>query len=359
MARSLREKIKTAQEQELKKLEQIKRKELGEWKRKSQSKIQTQIDGCIGNFGDAHIAAVNASCEESEIVLQKKEEYDLMAAVRGKVAMLQEQRKRDKEAEEKIIKRKKSQQKTIGVQADFLTQKSFSQSLFTIKNDSDMSSEENLYGATSMFTSKPNHHKHSTSANKNIEYIPKNYASNSIDSSYSCDTDVIDLEEEDEISDGKDSELEFNQITNLIFRQKANKEGDENINDINIGQESKRNSETLSSSSVETNIPISPAKLKISKSPSQKRKGILKKSSPKQLKTKTKSSTSQVKKIKNMFPSNENRVRYVDFANQFERSYTPNENLITRNNKSSQNAIEDATQTDDYISSKINEDILK
>lgn len=349
MAQKLLKKTRSAKDEELKKLQQIKEKELGEWKKRTQCEIQKRIDDCAENFGNAHIAAVDASCEEDEFVTDKRDEQDLMAAMRGRLAMLQVQRERDRELENKLLKKKRLQQKTVGVQADFLTQRRFSEQLINKhknKETLDVSDEEEE-GTKNIFIAKPNPHKQHSN-----QYNPQDYTSNSVDSSNNCDSEIesiAELEEDESVKDNDESEMEFNQISNLLRHRLHNNQDNIKINEIiDVG--------SSDSESISYNVQV-PKKVTIKTSPIQKKKGILKKSPSKASNIKKQNSPVKSKKVQ----SSDNRVRYVDFGNKYETTYVPNKNLIIRNEKSKTNALQNAQiQTDDdAISKKINEDILK
>jgi hypothetical protein len=343
IAQEVRDKVRMAKEEELKKLQKIKEKELNEWKRRRQSQIQEQIDCCIQDFGNAHIAAINASCEESESLREHREEQDLMASVRGRVAMLSEQRRREKEAEERLQKKKRKHQKTIGIQADFLTQRGFSENLNQVNTQHAESDEEEV---VPKFTSKVNLHKHQN------DYNPQNYTSNSVDSSNTSDS-------AEENYEPKDESTEFNQITNLL-KQKMQEVYDAPAKKIAQFREQKEIVEVSSESSSDVEfVPakkVSPLK-KTKKSP---QKSILK-TKKSQVKPSSKKPTSPPKKTKK--PIENNRVRYVDFRNMYETSYEPKKDLVTRSEPTrSLNAKEEAKLQNanaELISKKINEDILR
>lgn len=347
-------KTRSAKEQELKKLQQIKEKELGEWKRKTQCHIQKEIDECIGNFGNAHIAAVDASCEEDESLRERRDEQDLMAAMRGRVAMLQIQRERERELESKLLKKKRSQQKTVGIQADSLAQRAFSENLINNNNgngkkrnvvaEADLSEEEEI---NEMYSTKPNLLKHSDQP----QYNPQNYTSHSVDSSNNNDSEN-DFEELEE--DEAPSEVEFNQITNLLkHRQPHDESENDSLEEI---------IEIPSSDSDSINPPRMqlPKRVTIKQTSPKKTKGILKNSPAKTAPLKSKPTKKQSSPAKSKTPL-ESRVRYVDFGNKYETTYVADKNLIVKSEKSKTNARENAQiQTDDdLITKKINDDILK
>lgn len=219
--------------------------------------------------------------------------------------MLQEQRKRDREAEERLAKRKRKQQKNASVQADFVSRRHFgtnSQKFEEDDEDEDVSGGEEEAGTrVETFVNKPNLHKSTASS-----YNPKNFTSHSIDSSNNCDS-------EPESSLEVESVEEFNQITNLLKQKCADfyKEPPVEIPDDVI---------EVSESEDE---PPPPRKTKQVKLPAPTRKkSILKKApSPKSSKRRPKSP----KKAQ----LDEQRVKYVDFGNKFVTSYVPDEDLVT------------------------------
>lgn len=337
IAQELRDKVRIAKEVEIKKLQKIKEKELNEWKKRRQDQIQNQIDCCIQDFGNAHIAAINASCEESESLREQRDEQDLMASVRGRVAMLSEQRRRDKEAEERLQKKKRRQQKTVGIQADFLAQRGFSESnkinLIQIESEAEDDDDDEK------FTNKPNPHKHQTN------YNPQNFTSNSVDSSNTSEN----LEEEEEEEENDDS-LEFNQITNLL-KQK--------MQDV-YDAPSRKIAEIVDISSETSDAEVLPAK-KVSplKKKNSPQKGILKsKKSPLKPANKKSPKTTSIKNL-----TENNRVRYVDFRNMYDTSHEPKKDLVKRSELSkSLNAKEKAKiykEKSNMIAKEINEDILR
>ncbi|KAG5680107.1 hypothetical protein PVAND_009633 [Polypedilum vanderplanki] len=341
LAHKLRNKVRLAQEQELKRIQEENRKELGEWKRRNHNQIQAKIDECIADFGNAHIAAVDASCEENEFMKQEREEKDLMAAIRGRKAMLQVQREREKQAEERIMKKKRQNLKTTGTQADFLTQHNFKEN-FDVKKVQTQSDQDREDEDESVFVSKPNLHKHSIKIDTN--YNAQNYTTNSVDSSNNCDSDEVE-ELHDDTQNESESDIEFNQISNLLHKKQQ------------VAVEMQKEDDVISISESSSSIEIVQPK-KLIKKTSPKKKGILKKS-PNKKNAKSKKTTSLNKKSKAV---DENRVRYVDYTKgNYETTYVPPKTLITRSEKPKINARQEAqVQTDDYmISKKMNAEILK
>lgn len=159
----------------------------------------------MNNFGDAHIAAINASCEENDDDVERKQEYDLMAAQRGRVAMLQEQRRRDREAEQRLAKKKRQNQKSVSIQADLVTRTDFRKTQEISSESSDYEDE-----SSEKYVSKVNQHKNSS-------YNPKNFTSNSVESSAHGESIIDEDTTTPEIDD--DSEDEFDQIKNLLKRR--------------------------------------------------------------------------------------------------------------------------------------------
>lgn len=292
----------------MRKLQAIKQRELNEWKRRTQCEIQQQYSECLSNFGAAHIAACEASCEEDEPLQQRREEYDLMAAQRGRSAMLQEQRKRDREAEDRLAKRKRRLQRNASVQADIVSNREFGTNVDNL-DDGEISEDEEPAVRVETFTNKRNLH-----INSSTQYDPKKYSCNSVDSSNNCDS-----EEHEESSGDMESELEFNQITNLLKQRSSGR--------FEPAQETKVVIELPSSSDEEEEVvqPVPPKKsLKL---PPQQ-KSILKKtlSPKKKLKVKPPAKTPQ---------PDQNRVKYVDLRNKYTTSYIPDDNLVTQNQQTS------------------------
>lgn len=291
------------------------------------------------------MAACDASCEEDEAMHQRREEHDLLAAQRGRTAMLQEQRKREREAEQRLLKKKRKRQKNASVQADFLTQKSASRSPIKILVPANVVEEEECCEEEEInaprvetFASKPNLHKNSTS-----NYNPKNFASDSVDSSNN-------YESVDEISSSElelDSEEEFHQITNLL-KQKCY----EQYRDppVTLSEEPMIISD---SSSIEAD-PLPPPKTKkktlVALQPAKR--SILKKCQTKPVKTKTPEPSS----IKQS-AERDNRVKYVDFANQYTTSYAPDVDLVTQNTETSKTNAKTAAKK--HRTPVVNDDILR
>lgn len=320
-------------ENQLRKIQEIKERELGEWKKRRQCEIQDECGNCLTSFGAAHIAACEASCEEDEMLHQKREEYDLMAAQRGRSAMLQEQRKRDREAEERLMKRKRRQQRNAGVQAD-LMQRPAPRNINRVEEESAeeiSDEEENSAVRVQTFVNKPNLHKSSN-------YNPKNFTSNSVDSSNSTESS-LDVE----------SEEEFNQITNLL-KQKCFETYHEPPAEVH-----EHPIEILSSSEDEPEaLPIQKTKAKPQLEP--KKKSILKKvQSPKGKKLKTKPPMP----VRKVHPEDQ-RVNYVDFGNKYVTSYVANDDLVTQNNPTTRrNATSEATKHEQSTNRSVSDDVLK
>lgn len=313
-------------------MQEIKQRELEEWKKRTQCELQQECGRCLSNFGAAHIAACETSCEEGEALQQKREEYDLMAASRGRTAMLSEQRKRDREAEERLAKKKKRQQRNAGVQADIVSKRDFGTNVEQFEDDEEQSEEESVR-VEKPFVSKPNLHKSSASS-----YNPKNFTSHSIDSSNNLDSEV-----EESSPEVEESEEEFNQITNLL-RNKF----------VDIRHEPRAETvqepiEVSESSEDEPVVPPPPKKHVKLLSP--KKKSILKKAqSPKGAKSKSKPKPKQPE-------PRDNRVQYLDFGNKFVTSYIPGEDLVTENVKSSKpNASKEAKRQEKKV---VSDDVLR
>jgi hypothetical protein len=273
--------------------------------------IHEEYGHCLSNFGAAHIAACEASCEEDEAIHQRREEHDLMAAQRGRAAMLQEQRKRDREAEERIVKRKRRLLKNASVQANLVTRREIDVDLRNLhgeNEDEDGNFEDEQGGVrVEKFTSKPNMHK----SKSNSTYDPKNFTSHSVDSSNS----------DEESSPELDSEVEFNQITNLLKQKSYNFHRDPSP--IKTFEEIV---ELSDSSESEPILRPPPQRQKQAKLPVEqpKKQSILKKNVEwKHAKPQQKDSLE------------DQRVNYLDFGNKHVSSYTPGNDLVTQNTKKS------------------------
>ena len=291
--------------------------------------LRDEYAHCLENFGAAHIAACEASCEEDEAIHQRREEYDLMAAERGRAAMLQEQRKRDREAEERLAKRKKKNLRSVSVQADVVSRREVGIDVRSNEDESENESEnENRSVRVGKFKNKPNLHK-----SLRTVYNPKDYTSNSVDSSNNLDSE--DQESLPEI----DSEVEFNQITNLL-KQKA----------YNFHREPEKKEEPVDLSSSSDSDP--PQRVHIQKQvkfPAEK-KGILKKNQP----TKTPKKTLKE-------PEEDQRVNYLDFRNKHVSSYIPDNNLVTQNTQKSAKTAKTAAEklTQRMANGVVGDDVLR
>lgn len=210
-------------------------------KRLQCEKIHEEYAKSLNHFGDAHIAAINASCEENDDDIQRKKEYDLMAAQRGRTSMQQEQRRRDREAEDRLTKRKRMNQKSVSIQADLVTRTEFRRRREQESSASDYEDE-----SSDKYVSKVNKLKSSS-------YNPKNFTSNSVDSSNHGESIVDDDTTTPEIED--DSEDEFDQIQTLL-KQRCFEF------DKQIDRESRKNDEpvTISNSSSESEPELPPRK---------------------------------------------------------------------------------------------------
>lgn len=318
-------KVQCEKKNQLKKIQEIKDRELTDWKRRTQSQIQQEYGHCFTKFGAAHIAACDASCEEDEASQNKRKEYDLLAAERGRCSMLQEQRKRDREAEERLAKRKRRNQKNAAVQVDPVTRKHFGANFRAEVEVEELSEDENDEARVETFSSKPNLHKSSASA-----YNAKNFTSHSVDSSNNNDSG-------DEVSSQElESDVEFNQITNLLkHRLIRSPKKIEEPDPIEISESS------------ESDDPIPLPKVKSKARPKiSPKKGILKKVQLPKKKTKSPQAEPQ-------------KVKYVDYGNKYTTSYVPKDDLVTTSRPSSSNARAEATKHMEACSHKISDDVLR
>lgn len=274
------------------------------------------------------MAACDASCEEDEALNQRREEFDLMAAQRGRAAMLQEQRKRDRDAEERLAKRKRRQAKNVSVQADLETRQVVQENHEEAGEEFE---EENDCTRVENFKNKPNLHRRNTAK----VYNPQNFTSNSVDSSNS----------ETESSPEVDSEVEFNQISNLL-KQKS----------LNFCPEPKKVEQVvevseLSDSSESDPPPRQAAQLKkqVKIKIEQAKKSILKKV--------------PAKKIAQPLPKEDERVSYLDFGNKYVTSYVPGGDLITENTEKSGKNAKTAARKQEKRSEKdrrsVSDDVLR
>lgn len=297
----------------MKRLQAIKQRELDAWKKRTQCEIQQQYGQCLSNLGAAHIAACETSCEEGEAKYQKRQEYDLMAAQRGRSAMLQEQRKRDREAEDRLAKRKRNQLKNAGVQTGSVSHREFGTNVNTLDaSEEEVSEGEEPVIRVETFKNKRNFHKNSAT-----QYNPAEYACNSVDSSNNCDS------EEQESSEGiEESELEFDQITNLLkqkcyggFKQRGNERIPEEVVEISESSEEEEVQRSRVRERTKTVV---------------QRKGILKKSVSPKKKPKAKTPAKRTQPAKLAQPE-AGRVKYVDFGNKYTTTYVPDDDLVTVN----------------------------
>ena len=340
IAKQLREKVHNEKEIQLRKLAQTKEKELNEWKCNELNKIEKDYENCMANFGAAHKAAQDYNVEQG-LFKEKRKEYDLLAAERGRSSMQQEQRRREKEVEEKLIKKKRLRQKTIGVQADLL------------KRDSDNCEDEDEEGEcrVSTFKSKSNPPRQLSAKNN---YNPKNYTSNSVES--------FTQNEGSEDSTSNEESLEFNQITNLLKQKCWENSDSEPMKKNQNNRDNEVRIENLSSDESDEVInarysPPPPLRPKMSKSTSKR--SSLKPEAATSSKTKSPRKSATSKKQPNKEYSN--AVQYHDIGNKFTRSYIPEDNLVTyhKTSKGRPNAMQEAKDHEQNSYRGMNADILR
>jgi hypothetical protein len=294
--------------------------------------MEEEYAKCLTNFGAAHIAACEASCEEDEAIHQRREEFDLLAAERGRVAMLQEQRKRDREAEERIAKKKRKNVKSVSVQADIVTRRQIGVDLRNIREESDggagESEDENVGMRVEKFKNKPNLHKSHSAG-----YNPKDYTSHSIDSSNHADSD------EEESSIEVDSEVEFNQISNLL-KQKTYEFHRDPPKSV------ARQEEIISLSSSDSEPPPRP--------PPQRQKQV-------KLPVEQPKSKGILKNPPKKAQKNDQRVNYVDFGNKYVSSYIPSDDLVTQNTEKTGSNAKAAAERHEKRSKKgeVSDEVLR
>lgn len=317
-------------------------------KRRQRYQIQKEYESCLTNFGAAHIAACEASCEEDEALFQKREENDLMAAQRGRSAMLQEQRKRDRAAEERLAIKKRRNNKNVSVQADLVTRVNFGASHNAQQeneSEAEVSEEdENENVRVETFTNKRNLHKSSTS-----NYNPQNFTSNSVESSNTYES------EDTEISSEQESDA-FNQITNLL-KQKTYELYDKDIEKLS------EDPIELSNSSEEEEPPIRQNVNQPRKQPPlqvPKKKSILKKvRSPVKAQTKTSKKAVIADKRPSQTNHADKRVQYVDLGNKFTSSYIPKDDLVTENHVPATDARTEAKKQNQAVLNGVSSDVLR
>jgi hypothetical protein len=312
IAQSVRDKVKNEKKNQLRKIEEIKRQELNQWKRRKQYDTHQECGAGLSGLGAAHIAACETSCEDDESSCFRRKEFELLAAERGRSAMLQEQRKRDRAAEDRLAKRKQKHLKNAGVQTTFERHRNKVIEIIEEEEVSDEYISEEEAARAETFTNKRNFHK-----NSGPNYNPKNYTSNSIDSSNNFDSEGTN----ESLSPGDESEVEFNQISNLL-KQKCFDFG--NIQSLKIDHAESPEEED------------------------QNRKQPQRQSQPANLKstasTKKRVTIQQSKAIKKpqISPKKQQKVKYIDYANKYTRDYSPDDDLVTETH-SGPNAMINAT----------------
>lgn len=358
IAKQLREKVHNEKEVQLRKLAQTKEKELNEWKRNELNNIEKDYENCMANFGAAHKAAHDYNVEQG-IFKEKRKEYDLLAAERGRSSMQQEQRRREKEAEEKIMKRKRMRQKTIGVQADLMqNERTFGREIINLTNEhsgvcDDEDDEAVCRGSTFKSKSNPNR-QHSAKSS----YDPKNFTSNSVES-------FTPNEESDQTEDSTSNEesLEFNQITKLLKQKCWEYSDSEPMKKNQLSRDDNVRIEDILSDESEEVInesysPPPPLRSKTSKSPAKK--SILKPELTKSSKNNSQMKPASIKKkVPKKYP---NAVQYYDIGNKSSRNYIPEEGLVTHHkipSKGRPNAIQEAIEHEQNSYSGMNADILR
>lgn len=220
-AQQVRRDVKLEKEQQLKKVQAVRKRELNEWKHKTQNEIQQQYGQCLSKFGNAHLDACEASCEENESLFNKREEFDLLTAERGRTAMLQEHRKREREVEFRLLQKKRKLLRNATVQVDLISKRDFGANVDTLHAHKEAAIEnEKIADRVEAFV-KRNDEKSSSNAA---------YARHADESS--SGPGIVEKESDFE------SELEFEQITNFLKQHCfARNENDEKAEDIIIDSE--------------------------------------------------------------------------------------------------------------------------
>lgn len=192
--------MKLEKEKQLKRVLATRQLELDAWKLKTQNDLRRQYGQCSEQFGNAHLNACDASCEVSESILCQREEFDLLAAERGRTAMLQEHRKREREAEQRLQQKKRKRQRDAITQADLISTRDIAVNVDTLmtQDDGEEASENEIPEVHPVRVVRQNQDKVSSDA----------------------DSDCIIVESSSAPSEMSSDESEFNQITNIL-KQKS------------------------------------------------------------------------------------------------------------------------------------------
>lgn len=194
--------MKFEKNQQLKRVLATKELELDAWKLKTQNDIRRQYEQCSEKLGTAHFDACEASCEESESIVCQREEFDLLAAERGRTAMLQEHRKREREAEQRLQQKKRKRQRDAMTQADLISTKvcPLAVDKFSMEQEED---EDVQY--------------------QNPDVQPEKFArQNQFKKSSDAESDCIVVEPSNDSSERESSDkFEFDQITNILKQNNA------------------------------------------------------------------------------------------------------------------------------------------
>lgn len=317
IAQQVRIKVKCEKQNQLKKIQEIKHQELNQWKKRKQIATHQECDINLREFGAAHIAACETSCEDDGSLGQRREEFEILAAERGRYAMQHEQKKRDRETEDRLAKRKQKYQKNAGVQTNFITKSAPAPSILWQEELNDVCSSEEEGARVQNFSIKRNIHKSTES-----HYNPKNYTSNSIDSSNNFDSEGTN----ESISPEEESEVEFNQISNLL-KQKCF--DFENIQSLRIEQPESPEEDNQKCKDNHRQSKAANLNRKKTTETLSKKKVTIK--SPKKYQQQSETHDSSKKQ----------KVTYVDYGNKFTKFYSPDNELV-KEIKSTTNARIDA-----------------
>jgi hypothetical protein len=189
--------VKSGKEEQMRRLEKLKEMELLAWKKKNVGELERKFENCLKNVGEAHRAAKEEEIERG-IFQQKREEFDLMAAQRGRFATHKELEARRKEEEERVMKRKRMRQKTVGIQADFFEKPTLEKT--RIDDFEDSSENYSLCEEHPVGSFKAPH-----------KYNPTNFAPSS-----STDSSILPSVQ----TDSEESQ-QFDQITKLLKRKQS------------------------------------------------------------------------------------------------------------------------------------------
>lgn len=205
IAQKLRENVRNERENQMRRLEKLKEFELMEWKKQNICSLGKKLDQETKCVGEAHRAAVDEEIQMG-IFRDKREEFDLIAAQRGRHATQKQQDEKRQQEEERVMKRKRLKQKTIGIQANLLQ----------VPLDYDCEDFDSDDQDLSMCAEESNDEESKIESNPKPSYNPKNFATTNSSTESSI---VVQKSVPPSQSDSEES-LQFNQITNILKKKK-------------------------------------------------------------------------------------------------------------------------------------------